>query len=72
MSFPDPPIYTKYYTSDAVKNGTAPPPPPIPKKFKVFGEDYDLEAVRITFIFPFALFPLKYCTFSHICRPSMP
>lgn len=45
MSFPDPPLYVKFYTADAVNSGTAPPPPPVPKQFKVFGEENDLDAV---------------------------
>jgi hypothetical protein len=44
MSFPDPPTYAKNYTAEAVQSGTAPPPPSVPNKFKVFGEEYDLEA----------------------------
>ncbi|KAE9550121.1 hypothetical protein FO519_006658 [Halicephalobus sp. NKZ332] len=43
MAFPNPPIYVKFYTESNVKAGTCPPPPPVPQKFRVFGEDYDLE-----------------------------
>uniref|UniRef100_A0AC34GUC6 Mediator of RNA polymerase II transcription subunit 7 n=1 Tax=Panagrolaimus sp. ES5 TaxID=591445 RepID=A0AC34GUC6_9BILA len=47
MSFPDPPSYAKFYTAEAVKSGTAPPPPPVPTKFNLFGEECDLEAPYI-------------------------
>lgn len=48
MAFPNPPIYAKLYSEAHVEAGTCPPPPPVPKKFKVFGEEYDLEEVCST------------------------
>uniref|UniRef100_A0A7E4VJG4 Mediator of RNA polymerase II transcription subunit 7 n=1 Tax=Panagrellus redivivus TaxID=6233 RepID=A0A7E4VJG4_PANRE len=43
MAYPNPPIFAKYYTERAVARKRCPPPPPIPKKFVIFGEQYDLE-----------------------------
>lgn len=44
--FPPPPIYAEQYSSDNVKKGLVLPPPPLPTKFEVFTEPYDLEGVN--------------------------
>ena len=41
--FPPPPIFAEHYTSDNIRKGLVLPPPPVPSKFDVFGESYDLE-----------------------------
>lgn len=44
--FPAPPEYAEHYSDDAIRAGLALPPPPVPTKFTVFKEEYDLEGVR--------------------------
>lgn len=46
--FPQPPDYALNYTTDNIKNQRTLKPPPIPKKFSVFGEEIDLEVVSIS------------------------
>ncbi|KAI6213563.1 Mediator of RNA polymerase II transcription subunit 7 [Aphelenchoides besseyi] len=41
--FPDPPEFAVLYTDDNIAKNEIPKPPPIPKKFTVFGEEIDLE-----------------------------
>ena len=59
LTFPDPPIYVKLYTEEALRKAKCPPPPPIPDAFTVFGETFDLKAVSffygIACIFHFCL-----------------
>lgn len=43
--FPMPPEFYRLYTTEHVRLGTCPHPPPVPPKFTVFGEEYDLEGV---------------------------
>jgi hypothetical protein len=43
--FPQPPDYALSYTTDNIKNQRALKPPPVPKKFTVFGEEIDMEGV---------------------------
>uniref|UniRef100_A0AC34QD63 Mediator of RNA polymerase II transcription subunit 7 n=1 Tax=Panagrolaimus sp. JU765 TaxID=591449 RepID=A0AC34QD63_9BILA len=43
MAFPNPPSYAKLYTKANFNAGLCPPPPPVPSKFTVFGEEYNLE-----------------------------
>lgn len=45
--FPPPPIYAEHYTSENIRKGVVLPPPPVPSKFEVFGESYDLEGVKV-------------------------
>ena len=44
--FPPPPIFADCYTSENIAKGLVLPPPPVPTKFEVFGEPFDLEGVR--------------------------
>ncbi|KAI6189903.1 Mediator of RNA polymerase II transcription subunit 7 [Aphelenchoides bicaudatus] len=41
--FPQPPEYALNYTTDNIKNQRTLKPPPVPKKFSVFGEEIDME-----------------------------
>uniref|UniRef100_A0A7E4V8X1 Mediator of RNA polymerase II transcription subunit 7 n=1 Tax=Panagrellus redivivus TaxID=6233 RepID=A0A7E4V8X1_PANRE len=43
MAYPNPPIYAKYYSERAILRKRCPPPPPIPRQFVVFGEQYNLD-----------------------------
>lgn len=49
--FPSPPDFAENYTTENIKayfegrGGPALPPPPIPNKFTVFNEEFDLEGV---------------------------
>lgn len=43
--FPAPPEYAQYYTTENIKHQRILKPPPIPKKFCVFGEEIDMEGV---------------------------
>ncbi|KAE9548522.1 hypothetical protein FO519_008265 [Halicephalobus sp. NKZ332] len=46
--FPMPPEFYRFYSAEHVRLGTCPPPPPVPPKFTVFGQDYDLEGPLVT------------------------
>lgn len=48
--FPQPPEFALNYTSENIKNQRTLKPPPIPKKFTVFGEEIDMEGVIISTI----------------------
>ncbi|CAD5231726.1 unnamed protein product [Bursaphelenchus xylophilus] len=41
--YPSPPEYALNYTNDNIRSGSIPKPPPVPLKFKVFNEEYNLE-----------------------------
>lgn len=43
--FPPPPGFALTYTTDNVKNQRTLKPPPVPKKFTVFGEEINMEGV---------------------------
>uniref|UniRef100_A0A1I8B289 Mediator of RNA polymerase II transcription subunit 7 n=1 Tax=Meloidogyne hapla TaxID=6305 RepID=A0A1I8B289_MELHA len=45
--FPPPPIFAEGYTSDNIAKGLVLPPPPVPTKFEVFGETFDLEGALL-------------------------
>jgi len=45
--FPPPPEYALNYTTDNIKNFRTLKPPPVPKKFTVFGEEIDMEGKMI-------------------------
>jgi hypothetical protein len=45
--FPPPPVFAEYYTSENIAKCLILPPPPVPTRFEVFGEPFDLEGVRI-------------------------
>ncbi|KAI6241998.1 Mediator of RNA polymerase II transcription subunit 7 [Aphelenchoides fujianensis] len=42
--FPDPPEFAHAFSAESLAKGEAPKPPPIPRKFVVFGEETDLES----------------------------
>jgi hypothetical protein len=43
--FPAPPEYAQHYTTENIKHQRILKPPPIPRKFSVFGEEIDMEGV---------------------------
>ena len=43
--FPAPPEYAQMYTSANIKTRKVLAPPPVPSKFTVYGEEYNLEDV---------------------------
>ncbi|CAK5059424.1 unnamed protein product [Meloidogyne enterolobii] len=45
--FPPPPIFAECYTSENISKGLVLPPPPVPTKFEVFGETFDLEGALL-------------------------